>query len=252
MRVVRFAHGESTAYGVLENAQVSVVDGSPFGTLALTGQRHPLGEVRLLAPVVPTKILGVGRNFAVGGETAEPTGDPLVFSKPPSSVVGDGAAIVLPAGAGQVDFEGELAVVIGERARHVSRESAYDVVFGYTITNDISAREYQRADGQWTRAKGFDTFCPLGPWIETELDPADLLVRTLVDGEVRQKGSTARLIHDIPRLIEWLSAVMTLEPGDVILTGTPEGTGPLAAGQTVTVEIEGLGKLANPVENAKE
>ncbi|MFD8497336.1 fumarylacetoacetate hydrolase family protein [Amycolatopsis sp. NPDC059657] len=252
MRIVRFAHGESTAYGVLENTQVSVVDGSPFGTLALTGQRYPLGEVRLLAPVVPTKILGVGRNFAAGGESAEPSGDPLVFSKPPSSVVGDGAAIVLPACAGQVDFEGELAVVIGDQARHVSRERAYDVVFGYTITNDISAREYQRSDGQWTRAKGFDTFCPLGPWIETELDPADLLVRTLVDGEVRQKGSTARLIHDIPRLIEWLSAVMTLEPGDVILTGTPEGTGPLAAGQTVTVAIEGLGKLVNPVENAKE
>ncbi len=220
----------------------------PFGELVPTGEQVPFRDETLLAPVLPSKVVGIGKNYAehareMGGEPPE---RPLLFLKPSTSVIGPGRAIAMP--DTRVDFEGELAVVIGRLCSQVPASRAMDVVLGYTCGNDVTAREWQRLDGQWTRAKGGDTFCPLGPWIETELDPTDLRIRTLVDGEVRQDGRTSQLIHDIPSLISSVSTAMTLLPGDVILTGTPAGIGPLKAGQLVTVDIEGIGALTNVTE----
>ena len=177
---------------------------------------------------------------------SEPPEQPMAFLKPSTSVIGPGKAISMP--DTRVDFEGELAVVIGRLCREVPVSRAYEVILGYTCGNDVTARDWQRSDGQWSRAKGGDTFCPLGPWIETDLDPADLRIRTLVDGEVRQDGRTSQMIHDIPQLINYVSTAFTLLPGDVILTGTPAGIGPLKAGQSVTVEVEGIGSLTNVAE----
>jgi len=250
VRFARVAHTQGSSPVRLEERPDGLtwaveMAGAPFDGAGPTGREWPLREVRLLAPVVPSKILGIGRNYR-GAAVDTPT-DPLVFFKSPSSVVGPDAAIVLPAASEKVDFEGELAVVIGRRCRNVPRAEAAGVIFGYTLANDVTARDFQRSDGQWTRAKGFDTFCPLGPWVETTPPPPDLRLRTLVDDEVRQDGVISDMIFDIATQIEWLSAVMTLEPGDVILTGTPDGSDALAAGRTVTVEAEGLGRLRNGV-----
>lgn len=203
----------------------------------------------LPVPVRPSKILCIGRNYA---EHAAELGhdlpaEPLVFLKPPSALVGSGEAIVLPTISDRVDFEGELAVVIGQRCRHVPEEEAMAVVGGYTLLNDVTARDLQKKDGQWARAKGFDTFAPCGPRLVTDFDPTDVLLRTLVNGEVRQEGRTSQLIFGIPFLIAYLSRVMTLEAGDLISTGTPSGVGPLKPGDTVEVWVEGLGSLINPV-----
>lgn len=203
----------------------------------------------LPVPVRPSKILCIGRNYA---EHAAELGhdlpvEPLVFMKPPSALVGSGEAIVLPAISDRVDFEGELAVVIGQRCRHVPEEEAMAVVGGYTLLNDVTARDLQKKDGQWARAKGFDTFAPCGPRLVTDFDPSDVRLRTLVNGEVRQEGRTSQLIFGIPFLIAYLSRVMTLEAGDLISTGTPSGVGPLKPGDTVEVWVEGLGSLINPV-----
>ncbi|GII77023.1 hypothetical protein Sru01_20050 [Sphaerisporangium rufum] len=248
MRFGRVVHAGGTSYVEVREQTAIELECAPFGGVRPTGRAWPLDSVRPLAPVEPTKIIGVGRNYHTGAEpaVADP-GEPLVFGKPPSSVIGPGAPIVLPAGAGQVDFEGEIAVVIGVRCRSVPRERALDVVFGCTIANDVTSREHQRSDGQWTRAKGYDSFCPLGPWVRAGFDASDVEVRTLLDGVVRQKERSSSMIHDIPTLVAWCSEVMTLEPGDVILSGTPAGTGPLAPGQEVVVEVDGLGALANPV-----
>lgn len=200
-------------------------------------------------PVNPSKILCIGRNYA--DHAAELGNDlpvePLVFMKPPSALIADGQAIILPAIAERVDFEGELAVVIGRRCRSVAVADAMGVVSGYTILNDVTARDLQKKDGQWTRAKGFDSFAPCGPIVVSELDPADLAVKTHVNGELRQSGRTSQLIFPIPYLIAYLSRVMTLEAGDLISTGTPSGVGPLQAGDVVEVWIEGIGTLRNPV-----
>lgn len=221
----------------------------PFGQPTFTGRRWPLPDVRLLAPILPTKVICVGKNYAehareMGGEAPA---NPVIFMKPSTAVVGPGAAIRLPADSTRVDFEGELAVVIGMPCRDVPAARGKDVVLGYTIANDVTARDQQQADGQWTRAKGHDTFCPLGPWIDTTVQPDDLALRTELDGQVRQDSRTSLLLHDVPTLVEWISRVMTLLPGDVILTGTPAGVGPMAAGQTVSVTVEGIGTLTNPV-----
>jgi 2-keto-4-pentenoate hydratase/2-oxohepta-3-ene-1,7-dioic acid hydratase in catechol pathway len=197
---------------------------------------------------LPSKVIGVGRNYAehareMGGEAP---GEPLLFLKPSTAVIGPGKPIAAP--DTRVDYEGELAVVIGRLCSQVPVSRAYEVVLGYTCANDVTARDWQQSDDQWTRAKGGDTFCPLGPWIETELDPADLAVRTLVDGEVRQDSRTSLMIHNVQQVIAYASTAMTLLPGDVILTGTPAGIGPMHAGQTVTVEVEGIGSLTNVVE----
>jgi 2-keto-4-pentenoate hydratase/2-oxohepta-3-ene-1,7-dioic acid hydratase in catechol pathway len=243
------------SFGVVEGDDpgaltVAQIEGHPFGQIVFTGQRWALSDIRLLSPILPSKVIGVGRNYAahaaeLGNEV--PT-EPLLFLKPSTTVIGPGDAIRLPVQSSQVEHEAELAVVINARgAREVSRERALDSVFGYTIANDVTARDLQKKDPQWTRAKGFDSFAPLGPWIDTAVDPSDLRVTAEVDGELRQDGRTSQFVFDVATLVSYISHVMTLLPGDVILTGTPAGVGPLAPGQSVTVTVEGLGSLTNPV-----
>lgn len=239
MRRVRFSAGGGPAIDGIIDGDAVVADGT----------RRELSSVRLLAPCVPTKIVCVGRNYL---EHAREMGNalpdkPLLFFKPPSAVIGPGDEIVYPPQSSRVDYEGELAIVIARRCRHVSRAGAFDVVRGYTILNDVTARDLQETDGQWARAKGFDTFAPIGPCIADGLDPARLHIRTMLNGEVRQDSSTGLLIFDIPTLIEYISAAFTLEAGDVIATGTPSGIGPMQPGDEVRVEIEGIGALVNRV-----
>ena len=221
----------------------------------LLDQEHRLEDVRLLAPVLPrSKVVGIGRNYAAHAAEmgSEVPGEPLMFLKPNTSVVGPGDPIFYPPQTQELHYEGELAVVIGRICRDVPPEQATDVIHGYTIANDVTARDLQRSDGQFTRAKGFDSFCPLGPWIETDLDPHDFAegrrVQTHLNGDLQQDGSTSDLIFDIPTLVAHVSSVMTLLPGDVILTGTPEGVGPMEVGDEVEVSIAGLGSLTNPVK----
>jgi 2-keto-4-pentenoate hydratase/2-oxohepta-3-ene-1,7-dioic acid hydratase in catechol pathway len=256
VRIARFTTEDGEPrYGVVEGAPdrevVAVVAGDPlYRPVQFTGERLPLADVRLLAPVIPrSKVVGVGRNYAdhaaeFGQVVPE---EPLLFLKPNTAVIGPGDAIVLPRQSHEVHFEGELAVVIGKLCRDVPPERALDVIFAYTVGNDVTARDLQRTDDQWSRAKGFDTFCPLGPWLETELDPADLTLRTVVNGEVKQDVRTSKLIFDIPTLVAYISAAFTLLPGDVILTGTPAGVGPIVAGDLVEVTVEGIGTLDNRV-----
>lgn len=229
---------------------VSAIAEHPFGAIEFSGDRWALEDVRLVAPILPSKVVAVAKNYAehaaeMGGEVPS---SPVIFIKPSTSVIGFGDAIRLPV-SDRVDYEGELAVVIGKPARDVSREDALSHVLGYMCGNDVSARDQQKADGQFTRAKGHDSFCPIGPWIETVLDPSDLRVTTTVNGQIKQDGRTKDMIHDVATLISFISNVMTLLPGDVILTGTPAGVGPIVAGDTVTVEIEGIGALSNKVIN---
>jgi 2-keto-4-pentenoate hydratase/2-oxohepta-3-ene-1,7-dioic acid hydratase in catechol pathway len=239
---------------------VAQIEGHPFGQISFTGARYAQADVRLLSPILPSKVVCVGKNYAEHVKemsTGDAPKEPLLFLKPSTSVIGPGDAIRIPPGSTNVHHEVELAVVIGARgARNVTPEQALASVFGYTIGNDVTERDMQKSDGQWTRAKGFDSFCPLGPWIETDLaalgkDPADLEISCTVDGEPRQDGRTSQLLFDIPTLISYASRVMTLLPGDVVLTGTPSGVGPIAAGQRVECTIEGLGTLANPVSDAE-
>src|SRR5215213_5306398 len=249
------------SFGVLDgDGQVAQIEGHPFGQISFTGQRYAAADVRLLSPILPSKVVGVGKNYAEHVKemaTGDAPKEPLIFLKPSTAVIGPGDAIRIPAGSTNVHHEVELAVVIGARgARSVTPEQAMASVFGYTIGNDVSERDMQKSDGQWTRAKGFDSFCPLGPWIETDLaglglDPADLEIACTVDGEPRQKGRTSQLIFGIPRLISHVSQVMTLLPGDVVLTGTPAGVGPIRPGQRVECTIEGLGTLTNSVAAAE-
>ncbi len=228
--------------------------GHPFGgrdeDIKLTGLRFPLADVRLLAPILPSKVICIGKNYAdhareMGGE---PPQEPVIFLKPSTAVCGPGDPIQRPSELSErVDFEGELAVVIGRLCRQVPADRVAEVIFGYTCANDVTARDLQARDGQWTRAKGFDTFCPLGPWIETAVDPADLELSTVLNGEVKQNSRTSLLLHGVHSLVAFVSQVMTLLPGDVLLTGTPAGVGPMDKGDQVTVAIEGIGALTNPV-----
>jgi 2-keto-4-pentenoate hydratase/2-oxohepta-3-ene-1,7-dioic acid hydratase in catechol pathway len=209
----------------------------------------PLAGVRLLPPVLPSKVVAIGKNYAahateMGGEV--PTA-PLIFLKPSTAVSGSGDNIAYPPSSERVDYEGELAVVVGRLCRDVPVERAGEVVFGYTCANDVTARDQQKTDGQWSRAKGYDSFCPLGPWIETDLDIADLRLTTTLNGDVKQDGRTSSIVHKLPDLVAYVTACMTLLPGDVILTGTPEGVGPMSIGDEVAVEIEGIGRLVNKV-----
>ncbi|MDP9406007.1 MAG: fumarylacetoacetate hydrolase family protein [Actinomycetota bacterium] len=248
MRLVRVARPDGPAFGVVRDDMVVLVDGHPFGGVRLTDRVAPLEEVRLLAPILPSKILGVGRNYAdhaaeMGGEVPP---EPLVFSKPATAVIGPGEAIRLPALSREVHHEAELAVVVGRLTRRVAVQDALDAVLGYTCANDVTARDLQASDGQWTRAKGFDTFCPLGPWIDTAVEPGGLSVRCTVNGELRQDGTTADLVYDVAQLVAYCAAFTTLLPGDVLLTGTPAGVGPIVDGDAVTVAIDGIGELHNP------
>ena len=263
MRIARFVHpGSATTpsgvlWGTVEGSAgaardaltVAAIDGHPFGKITFTGDRWALPDVRLLSPILPSKVIAIGRNYT---DHAKELGNdvpttPLIFLKPSTSVIGDDDLIRLPPSSAEVHFEGELALIIGRPARNVTREDALSYVLGYLAANDVTARDQQRDDVQFTRAKGYDSFCPLGPWFETVLDPTDLRLVTRVNDEVVQDGRTSQMIFDIPAQIAFMSEVMTLLPGDVILTGTPAGVGPLVDGDTVSVEIEGIGTLSNKV-----
>ncbi len=251
MKFVRYQlKDEPPVFGWLADDKVGPVNGSIFGEYLREELKYPVEKVKLYAPVIPGKIIGIGRNYAEHAKEqgVEVPDIPLMFLKPPSTVIGPGDDIILPPQSQQVEHEAELAIVIGKRARWVDVDKAFDYVLGCTIGNDVTARDLQRRDGQWTRGKGFDTFCPLGPWIETELDPSDVLITCHVNGELRQMASTQEMIFSIPQLIAYISSTMTLEPGDVILTGTPSGIGPLINGDTVEITIENLGSLKNPVK----
>jgi 2-keto-4-pentenoate hydratase/2-oxohepta-3-ene-1,7-dioic acid hydratase in catechol pathway len=249
-RIIRYQAKQVVAYGLVEDRLVRRLSSEPWESLSPGPVVADLEEVTLLAPCLPSKVIAVGRNYAAHAAEhgAQVPAEPLLFLKPPSAVIGPEKAIVYPEHLSQhVDHEAELAVVIGRRARRVPRGEALDYVWGYTCANDVTARDLQERDGQWTRSKGFDTFCPLGPWIVTELDITDLAVRCRVNGELRQDGRTRDLVFGVDELIAYASAVMTLEPGDLILTGTPAGVGPILPGDRVAVEIEGIGTLENEV-----
>ena len=260
MRVARFAGDDDPQFGVIGDDDgvptIAVLRGDPlYAGLDLTGRKIPLADVRLLAPVIPrSKVVGVGRNYARHAAELghEVPAEPLVFLKPNTSVIGPGEPIFHPTQSDNVHFEGELAVVIGRICRDVSVEDAPKVIFGYTIANDVTARDLQEKDGQWARAKGFDTFCPLGPWIETKLDPAGLRITTTLNGDVKQDGRTSDMVFGVADLIAHVSSFMTLLPGDVLLTGTPEGVGPMRPGDEVSIAVEGLGTLTNSVVSADE
>jgi 2-keto-4-pentenoate hydratase/2-oxohepta-3-ene-1,7-dioic acid hydratase in catechol pathway len=266
VRIARFSTGEDPAYGVVsgeldqfgqpaEDSVVVELAGDPlYAGIQPTQTEHRLNDVRLLAPVIPrSKVVAIGRNYAahaaeLGNDVPE---EPLMFLKPNTSVIGPGDQIFYPPQSERVDYEGELAIVIGRICRDVPPEQATDVIFGYTVGNDVTARDLQSKDVQFTRAKGFDSFCPLGPWIETDLDPQSFAdgvrIQTHLNGDLVQDGSTKDLIFDIPTLVAHITSVMTLLPGDVILTGTPEGVGPMQPGDEVEVSIAGLGALTNTV-----
>ena len=230
----------------------AVFDGRIEGDMVLSGKdRYRLDEVRLLPPCLPSKIVCVGLNYRdhareLGMKTPE---EPVIFLKPPSAVIGPGDDIVYPAASGRVDYEAELAVVIGREAGDISPDEAHEYILGYSCFNDVTARDLQERDGQWTRAKSFDTFAPIGPWIETELDTSDIFVRSFLNGMPRQESRTSQFLFDVPRLVSFISGIMTLFPGDVIATGTPAGIGPMSPGDEVSVEIEGIGVLRNKVVN---
>lgn len=250
MRLIRYEmRGSAPRWGWIYQDQVGMIEGEPFGEFRRLEAQTPMNLVRLLAPVQPSKIICVGRNYAEHAKEQgfEPPELPMLFLKPPSSLISPGETIILPPQSSKVEHEGELAVVIGRGGRWIPAEEARKVILGYTVANDVTARDLQRKDGQWTRGKGFDTFCPVGPWIETELDPSDVLVQTRVNGEMRQMASTREMMFSVEQLIAFISSVMTLTPGDLILTGTPAGIGPLNDGDTVEVSVEGIGSLSNPV-----
>jgi 2-keto-4-pentenoate hydratase/2-oxohepta-3-ene-1,7-dioic acid hydratase in catechol pathway len=262
VRIARFAAGGDPQYGVVELAEdsgrnpdtVSVLTGDPMAmAVKLTGERKELNGVRLLAPVIPrSKIVGVGRNYAehAAEMREEVPKTPLTFFKPNTSVIGPGESIIYPAVSREVSYEGELAVVIGRICKEVPISRVSEVIFGYTVANDVTARDLQRTDGQWARAKGYDTFCPLGPWITTHQgleEVAAIAIRTSLDGQPRQDGNTKDMIFTIPELVAYISSYTTLLPGDVILTGTPSGVGPMLPGQVVSIEVEGIGILTNSV-----
>ncbi len=250
MRTVRYqVDGEAPKYGWLLDDKIGEIEGDLFDAYKRLDAKMPVSSVKLLAPSVPSKIICMGRNYV---EHAKELGNsvpkiPLIFFKPPSAIINPGDTIMLPPQSKQIEHEAELVVVIGKRARYVTAEDAKNYIFGYTVGNDVTARDLQRSDEQWTRAKGFDTFCPFGPWIDTDFNIADALITCKVNGQPRQMASTRDMVFSVPTQIAFMSSVMTLEPGDIIFTGTPSGIGPLKDGDEVVVEIEGLGVLRNPV-----
>lgn len=265
MRIIRFVdvapgipeEWQEPHWGILVDETVYAVDQAPYlagpqgerPALHVTGAPRKLDQIRLLAPVTPSKLVCVGRNYAehaaeMGNEVPP---EPLIFLKPPTTVIGPDEPVVYPAISERVDHEGELAVVIGRRCRRLAEQDAASVIFGYTVANDVTARDLQRKDGQWTRGKGFDTFAPIGPWIDTGFDPANRFVRCSVNGDLRQNGNTSLLIYSISRVLAFVTRFMTLEPGDLVLTGTPAGVGAVQPGDVMTVEVEGLGSISNPV-----
>ena len=251
MKIARFSHNGDIRFGIVDDEDVVVLKADPmFAGLETIDERIPLADVKLLAPVIPrSKVVAIGRNYRAHAEELgnEVPAEPLMFLKPNTSVIGPGDTIVLPPQSENVAFEGELAVVIGAIAKNVAVADAESVIFGFTIANDVTARDLQERDGQWARAKGFDTFCPIGPVIETEFAVMRQHIVTTVNGDVKQDGPVSDMLNGVAELIAFASSVFTLLPGDLILTGTPAGVGPIVSGDTVDVTIEGIGTLSNPV-----
>jgi len=250
MRFVRYQTKEKSArYGWLLDNKIGDIEGDLFGEFRRLDATTQLADAQLLAPSQPSKIICVGRNYAAHAKehNTEVPELPLIFFKPPSAIVNPGAAIILPPQSHQVEHEAELVVVIGKRGRNIIAEEAKEHILGYSIGNDVTARDLQNADRLWTRGKGFDTFAPFGPWIDTDFDPSDAVVTCRVNGQMRQMASTRDMVFSVGTVIAFISSVMTLEPGDLIFTGTPAGVGALSDGDTVEVDIEGLGVLSNPV-----
>ncbi|MEN9970351.1 MAG: hypothetical protein RLZZ229_559 [Actinomycetota bacterium] len=250
MRVARFSLNGEPKFGIVDGPELVILAGHPLVSgYETTGDRVAIKEVKLLAPSIPSKVVCVGKNYAdhIAEMNLSTEAEPTLFLKPSSSIIGPGDAIVLPAQSKQVDLEVELAIVIGQIAKNVTEEQALDFVWGFTIANDVTARDLQFSDDQWARSKSFDSFCPLGPWLETEFTPEDQVLESRVDGEVRQNSTLNHMLHDVPKIISYISQNMTLLPGDVVLTGTPAGISPIVAGQIVECEIEGIGTLVNPV-----
>jgi 2-keto-4-pentenoate hydratase/2-oxohepta-3-ene-1,7-dioic acid hydratase in catechol pathway len=258
MRIARALKPDGViSYGVVTGDEFQPVEGTPFERapeqLRSLGGALPLAQLRLLAPCQPSKVVCIGRNYVehAAEHGAEVPKEPLLFLKPPSAIIGPGEAIVTTPLSSQVEHEAELVAVVRTRARHLTRDNALASLLGFTCGNDVTARDLQRRDGQWSRAKGFDTFCPLGPWIETELDPSDLSVSCHVNGEVRQQGATRDMVFDVADLLVHVTAAMTLMPGDVLMTGTPSGVSPIHPGDIVDVSVSGVGVLRNPVVRAR-
>ncbi len=250
MRVARFSLNGEPRFGIVDGPELVVLAGNPLvAGYETTGDRVPIKEVKLLAPSIPSKVVCVGKNYAdhIAEMNLSTEAEPTLFLKPSSSIVGPGDAIILPAQSQQVDLEVELAIVMGQIAKNVTEADALNYVWGYTVANDVTARDLQFSDDQWARSKSFDSFCPLGPWIETEFVPEDQVLESRVDGEVRQNSTLTHMLHNVPKIISYISQNMTLLPGDVVLTGTPAGISPILAGQIVECEIEGIGTLVNPV-----
>jgi 2-keto-4-pentenoate hydratase/2-oxohepta-3-ene-1,7-dioic acid hydratase in catechol pathway len=250
MKIARFSNGAEPRYGIVDGPELVVLKGHPLAVgYDTTGERIPLKEVKLLAPTIPSKVICIGKNFAdhaaeIGEEV---TLEPLIFFKPSSAIIGHGEAIVLPEQSKQVELEAELTLVIGKIAKNVSEKDALDYIFGYTIANDVTARDLQFDDGQWARSKAFDTFCPLGPWIETEFLPESQVIESRINGETRQHVSISKMTHNIRTIVSYVSKNMTLLPGDIILTGSPAGISVISSGDLIECEVEGIGILTNTV-----
>ncbi len=253
MKIARFSSGGDPRYGIIDGDEIVVLVGDPlFSGFDTTDERVPLESVKLLAPVIPrSKVVCIGLNYAdhKADMGVEGPSTPLIFLKPNTAIIGPGEPIQLPPHVGKIVHEGELTIVIGRVAKSVKAANYADYVFGYTIGNDVSARDLMVSDGQWARAKGYDTFAPIGPFIETELEPGNLEITTFVDGELRRRGNTSQMVHQVPEIIEFVSNVWTLLPGDIIMTGTPAGPGGFEAGQVVEITIEGIGTLSNPARD---
>jgi 2-keto-4-pentenoate hydratase/2-oxohepta-3-ene-1,7-dioic acid hydratase in catechol pathway len=251
VRLVRFRFGDRIATGAIDagSDDIRVLSGTYFEDPIPTGEDVPLDDVRLLSPIIPSKVVCVGKNYAAHAAEfdSDVPEEPLLFLKPSTAVIGPEDPIQLLPLSRRIDYEGELAVVVGRLAKHIRAEEAYRYVLGYTCANDVTLRSLQKSDDQWTRAKGFDGSCPLGPWIETGLDPNDAWVETRLNGDVVQRGDTTDLAFGVATLLEYITEFMTMLPGDVLLTGTPEGVGPLTAGDVVEVDVDGVGTLRNPV-----
>lgn len=260
MRIIRFSApeklgvGTDPLFGVLNDQDaILVLRGDPIYSGIIPAEKSlKLSDVKLLAPVIPrSKVVCIGKNYAdhAAEMDSEVPSEPIIFIKPNTSVIGPNEVIIWPRMSERVDYEAELAIVIGRICKEVPASKAKDVIYGYTLANDVTARDLQKKDGQWSRAKGFDTFCPLGPWIETEFIPGDQKITSTLNGEVKQSSMLSEMIFKVPQIVEFVTNVMTLLPGDVILTGTPAGIGPMSSGASITVAIDGLGALTNKVSS---
>jgi len=254
MQAVRFFHDESARYGIVKKDRICEISGTIFGDFKKGDREYPLFDVRILPPCQPSKIVCVGLNYTDHAKELkmDMPDVPVLFIKPSTSVIGPEQEIICPRMAGQLDYEGELAVIIKKKAKNLTQKEAKDFILGYTCFNDVTARDLQKKDGQWTRAKSFDTFSPLGPYIVSDIDPNNLKIETYLNDKVRQSSNTSGMIFNVESLVSFISSVMTLLPGDVIATGTPKGVGPMQEGDTVEVRIEGIGILENPVVSEKK